>query len=136
MPSFSDQTLATCSFLLSGHYNVKEGGSLWQYSPTDCCCSMKTPPAPTSLSLKALRSVFVCVWKRGGVALVGKQTKTHIAATLLSLAARHPPHHKPQLTAWRASHTHTPMPNQLLPQIHTDMAPGSKSSAALLDLQR
>lgn len=47
----------------------------------------------------------LCVCFDGVKALVGKQTKTHALATVCSLASRHPPHHKPQLTSQRATHT-------------------------------
>lgn len=80
---------------------------------------------PHFLQKKTGVCVFVCLCALMGVkALVGKQTKTHALATVCSLASRHPPHHKPQLTSQRATHTHTPTPSQLLPQIHTDMPGG------------
>lgn len=91
-----------------------------------------TPPLTFSK-----KTVFVCVLKgRGGVkALVGKQTKTHVAATLLILAARHRPHHKPQLTLSTCTHAYDQSapaadPPDMLPRVQIICF------AAIPDLQR
>lgn len=90
-----------------------------------------TPPLTFSK-----KTMFVCVCVEGGVkALVGKQTKTHVAATLLILAARHRPHHKPQLTLSTCTHAYDQSapaadPPDMLPRVQIICF------AAIPDLQR